>query len=103
MKQTIDRKTYDTDTATRLAEWSTSLAVNDFRHHIETLYRTAKGNYFLHAVGGPMSPYAEHAGNESRSGSAIRPLTPEEALAWCEKREMQDVIDQHFADQVEEA
>lgn len=103
MKRTINRKTYDTDTATRLGAWSAGVPVSDFAHYEEALFRTAKGNHFLHGFGGPMSPYAEHFGNESRSGAAIRPLTPEEALAWCEERELQEVIEKHFSGMVEVA
>ena len=103
MKATINSKTYNTETAEELACDSWSGSSSDFQHWHETLYRTAKGAHFLQGYGGPLSKYAESFGNERSGGSAIVPMTKEEALQWCEKHACQDVIDENFADIIEEA
>lgn len=87
MRQVIDRTVYNTDTATEIAEYWNGLPSNDFGSVAETLYKTAKGNYFLYGRGGPMTEYGESCGNNSwTSGSKIIPLSRESALEWCERR-----------------
>mgnify|MGYP003656377163 CR=1 FL=1 len=103
MKKTINRKTYNTETATAIAGRSASLPRSDFGHWEATLYRTAKGAYFLHGKGGATSEYADHIGHLRRGGSDIIPKTGAEALAWCEEHECQDAIDTHFAALIEDA
>ena len=49
MKRIIEKKVYDTETATMVATTSFGQS-NDFKSFAETLYRTAKGNYFLQYV-----------------------------------------------------
>lgn len=103
MKATINRKTYDTTTADELAFASGGGHCNDFRYWDETLYRTKKGNYFLHGSGGPCSRYAESCNDGMCEGSAIVPLSEEEALNWCEEHECEDAIEEHFIHLIEEA
>jgi hypothetical protein len=104
MKATINGKTYNTETASPIASAGYPGSVTDFQNWDESLYLTAKGSYFLHGSGGPMSAYAEPVGNNGMGGgSRIIPMTKAEALAWCEQRECQDAIEQHFADMVTEA
>ena len=105
MKATINSLTYNTSTAEKLASDSGGGYCNDFHHWEETLYRTKKGNHFLHGSGGPCSRYAESCGNgNSRSGgNAIIPLTESEALMWCEEHECQAAIDAYFNHLIQEA
>ena len=104
MRTTINSLTYNTETADELASDSSAGGRNDFRHWEETLYRTQKGNHFLHGTGGPMSRYAEACGDNSYGGgSAIVPLTEAEALEWCEEHGCQSAIDDHFNHLTEEA
>lgn len=101
MKKTINKKVYDTTTATELASDSYGYA-SDFNHWVEKLYRTKRGNYFLYGRGGASSRYGRSCGNNScGGGSDIIPMTREEALDWCERHECQDAIDKHFTDLVE--
>jgi hypothetical protein len=58
---------------------------------IETLYRTAKGNYFVHGKGGINTRWAtiellegEHVGD----GEDILVVTPMVALKWLEERNL---------------
>ena len=104
MKSTIKGLVYDTDKATEVASWSNGVPYSDFHHVSETLYRTAKGAYFLHGVGGASSSYRETCGTNSWSGGArIAPMTEEEAFEWCQERHQQDAIDAHFGHMVGEA
>lgn len=87
MKKIINGKVYNTETAQEVGSWSNNLSYRDFNHCEEALYRKKTGEYFLHGVGGPRSPYAERVDNNSWSGgSAIRPLTFEEARKWAEEK-----------------
>lgn len=103
MKTTIDNKTYNTATATKVAEASNHAPANDFHAWWETLYLTQKGNWFLHGEGGPMTIYATEHHNRSTDGERIIPMSREQALAWCVEHNAQEAIDLHFADLVEEA
>ena len=84
MKQVIDGKRYDTETAERVAYDDNSLPVNDFNNWDETLYRTKNGRWFVHGRGGPLTRYAEPVGNGWTGGQEIRPLTETQARTWCE-------------------
>lgn len=103
MKQVIDGKMYNTDTAEEIGSWSNHLG-GDFRSCSETLYRTKKGNYFVHGEGGAMSKYAEQCGDGMGGGSAIIPMDKDEAFEWAQQHcgDEDDVIE-HFKDMIEEA
>lgn len=97
MKKIIDGKRYDTDTATSITfiEYGTP---GDFRHRLEELFKTKKGNFFLSYNGGALSKYATNEGpNLVRGSSGIQPLTVEEALTWCETNNIDgSIIEKHF-------
>jgi len=95
---------YDTEKATPLADDKYGLP-GDLKHWYEALYKTAKGNYFLYGEGGPMTRYGRNVGNNTTSGgSAITPLSREEAFRWCQDHGVEAVvIEREFADMVEEA
>jgi hypothetical protein len=85
MKQVIDGKTYNTETATELANsrWGNC---SDLRHWSETLYRTKNGAYFLAGGGGPMTRWSRPCEGGGRSGSTgIQVLSEQEAREWVEK------------------
>ena len=103
MRATINRKTYNTETATDIGDDSAECPTSDFRHWSETLYVTKKGAYFLHGEGGPMSKYSRTLGNESRGDDQIIPLTKEEAIEWCEQHHCQETLEGHFGDDIEDA
>lgn len=103
MKKVIEGKRYDTEKATVIAEWKNGHYGNDFRRCKETLYVTAKGNFFLHGEGGPLSKYAEPVGNCRTSGEDISPMKMEEAFRWCQEHDCIAAIELHFSDMVEEA
>lgn len=58
MKKTINKKVYNTETATEIKTKTVSY-FGDPAGYEETLYKTAKGNYFVYGVGGADSKYPE--------------------------------------------
>lgn len=84
MKQIINRRKYDTETATKLIEISEGTG---FERYKEALYKKPKsGELFFAGEGGPASKYAVSSGiNEWSGGSRIIPATYEEAREWAEK------------------
>jgi len=90
MKQIINGKTYNTETATELFNVSASgCSRSDFRWWEETLYQTAKGAYFLHGIGGAMSQYSEgFVSGERTGGKKLAALTRDEAIEWAERRQI---------------
>ncbi|MCB1819600.1 MAG: hypothetical protein KDI77_16905 [Gammaproteobacteria bacterium] len=102
MKQVIDGKLFNTETAERVAHDDNSLPVNDFNNWDETLYRTKNGRWFVHGRGGPLTRYAEAVGNGWTGGQEIRPLTETQARTWCEDHQINaDLIARYFT--IEEA
>ena len=95
---------YDTSTAEQVADWENGYQYSDFHYCCETLYRTAKGNWFLHGQGGARSEYAVRESSNTWGGSQrIIPMTAEEALSWCEDRGQVDAIEEYWPDSVEDA
>lgn len=85
MKKIINRKLYDTDTATEIGRDGNGYNASDFNCVLETLYRKRTGEYFLHGEGGARSRYASREGNMWGWGQQIIPLTYDEAQDWAEK------------------
>ena len=97
MKRIINGKIYNTETATRIGNFSSDCGPGDFRYQSTDLYRTKKGAFFIAGEGGALSRWSVSCGNGQRGGSGIEALTSEEALQWCEfSRIDADVINQHF-------
>lgn len=87
MKQVINGKLYNTETAQFLTDYYSRFAVNDFNWYREELYIKKTGEYFLYGEGNAMSPYTESCGQSSwTGGSAIIPLTEIEAKKWVERK-----------------
>ena len=94
MKQVVNGKRYDTETAVQLESWDNGASGGDLDRCEESLYRTKNGAYFLHGVGGAMSRWSrsDDGGRSSACGEGIEPLTPAEALVWLESHKL-DVPD----------
>jgi len=103
MKQIIDGKTYNTDTADCIGNYSNGLGQSDFNNIDEDLYITKKGAFFLYGDGGAMTKYSEPCGNMTREGSGIIPLSEMEALSWMENNGDIEDIEKHFSGLVKEA
>lgn len=104
-KRVIERKVYDTKTATLIHDYWNGYSNNDFKSLSEDLYRTPKGNFFILGSGGAMSKYAVDCGNGSTGGSSdnITPLTKEEAIEWLESHDGSEMIIELFPGEIEEA
>jgi hypothetical protein len=85
MKQIINRKIYDTKTATHIGGYCNNLREGDFRYIDEDLYLKKTGEFFLAGEGGAMTKYSEKVGTSYTNGYGINPLTEEEAMDWVEK------------------
>lgn len=103
MKQVINKKLYNTETAEKLHSYTFS-NTGDFHYISESLYKTKYGNYFLAGTGGAASKYGKACGNNSMSGgTAITPMTVTEAIQWLEDHDGSEVIENHFASEIQEA
>lgn len=97
MKKIIDGKLYNTDTATRLADWDNGYGGGDLDYCEETLYRTKKGAYFLYGCGGARSSYSRYYGDgNSSSGEDISVFTEEEAKEWALEHASADTYEEIF-------
>ncbi len=103
MKRIIDGKKYDTETADCIAFWSNHYFPNDFHYCEEGLYRTKKGSWFIAGEGGALSKYARPVGNGSSGGDGLEPISAAVARQWLEEKDFTDELEEHFADDLEEA
>lgn len=101
MKQIINGKKYDTETAKKVGSWSNGYSYSDFSSCTEELYRKRTGEYFLYGIGGPMSKYSQSYGNTTSGGEKIIPMTDAEARKWAEKHLDGDEYEEIF-EEVEE-
>jgi len=103
MKKIIDGVFYDTDKAEVIASASEGYE-GDFGCFSESLYRTAKGNWFLAGEGGPLSKYCAASTDGSYSGgSKIFPMSPKAAREWLEINNEVDLCLKYFSEEIEEA
>jgi hypothetical protein len=101
MKKIINHKLYNTETATEIARWDNELPANNINAIKETLFRTARGAYFLHYWGGAVTDYAESYGVTSSENSGIKALNSAEAYEWLEKRNFASEIEHCFSSDIE--
>lgn len=107
MKKVIDRKIYNTETATLVAEYWNGLSNSDFRNLSEDLYRTKNGQWFIHGSGGAMTKYSQSNGNSSWGSSDIILLSPSDAYNWLETYQgrisnFDEIISKYFTDEIME-
>ena len=87
MKKIIDGKSYDTETALKIACYYSEDSPAAPTCLQETLYRKKTGEFFLHGKGGAESKYAKlRGGKQWCGGEAIIPLPYESAQSWAEKK-----------------
>jgi hypothetical protein len=99
MRAIINGKTYNTDTAIRIAEIGSpaNISSTDFAYEETHLYRTKKGRWFVAGHGGPRSQWATYLGNSSWGGGhGIRAITETEALELAEFHHSHDDIAEYF-------
>lgn len=104
MKKVINGLRYDTDTAKVVASNDNGYYRNDFFYCEETIYKTAKGNYFLHGEGGAASPYSRICGsNSSCGGEDIILLTESEVIEYLEQWNRVDKLEEFFPSYIQDA
>ena len=104
MRKIINGKIYDTQTANIIGQYDNGYGSGDFKIISEDLYKSTKGSYFLHGRGGPLSAYATQIGNGRGYGEALVPMSKQNALDWCQDRELiNSKIEAEFVDLIEEA
>jgi hypothetical protein len=97
MIQNINEKEYNIESSEKVAEWSAADYSGSFRHEAETLYKTENGHYFIFYEGGLFSQYHQLEGLDSwYGGTHIRPVTRDEAVAWCEETGNDEAIQKYF-------
>lgn len=99
MRKIINGRKYDTDTATRIAEWENTIDVRDFSHYSETLYRKRNGEYFIFGSGNAGSRYSTRVEQNTWSGGQnIAPLSYDAAREWAETHLDADTYETEFGD-----
>lgn len=103
MKKIIDGKRYDTETATKVANWDNGCYGNDFNAVDEDLYITKNGNWFLDGSGGARSKYATCYGSSSCGGRELIPMSADEAKKWLEEHNCVNALEQYFSSDIVDA
>lgn len=85
MRQIINKRTYDTRTATKLTEVWNRLSQMDPRYEYKAIYRKKNGEYFLYGQGGAQTLFAEVYANMCGIGERIIPMSEEDAREWVEE------------------
>lgn len=91
-KRIIDGKTYNTETATRIA--AVEQPPED-QGLFDELYQTRHGAYFRY--------HGDYSATDPATGflETVEPLTPSEAQKWMELHALADLIEKHFGEQPE--
>lgn len=84
MKKIIKGRVYNTETARLVGHWNLDESVTDFSWYEEYLYCKKTGEYFLFGSGNAASKYSEYCYGGWEGGTAIIPLTFEQARDWAE-------------------
>lgn len=86
MKQIINGKKYDTNTATEVCSYDNGCSTNDFNWCHTVLYKKRTGEFFFFGEGGAMSAYARKCDmNSYCGGRKIIPTTEKDAKDFAEK------------------
>lgn len=104
MRKVVDGVLYDTEAegVEEIVSFSNNLPYSDFEHVKESLYRTAKGRFFLAGGGGPMSKYATSVPGGGTSGSKdITPMSEEDAFQWLERHQFVSELQELFPEKLE--
>lgn len=92
-ENSFDEKEYTPQDSEELARWNPAELSGGFWRETEVLYKTQKGNYFILFQGGLFS---RCHGEPGALPGGIKPVTEQEAFAWCQETGNYDVIDRHF-------
>jgi hypothetical protein len=79
LNKVINGRTYNTETSK--LQIAHNAGVGNAAY-IERLYINSRGNFFLHGLGGPMSPYRVRIAHDFVEGEKITPFTIDQAKEW---------------------
>jgi len=102
VKVSIEKKRYDTATATEIAKWYNGADYGGGHWVEETLYLSPRDAWFLHGEGGEGSLYRKLMHGGWVRGEEIRVLSPEQVIAWCEEHQKVSVLEDHFAEVIDD-
>ena len=105
IRRIIDGKRYATEKANEIGYHSENFPGN-FRFVEEGLFQTPRSKlYFLAGRGGPSTKYAESLGDGQgySGGSAIFPLSENEAFKWAQQYLDTDEVEELFGDHIQDA
>lgn len=97
MKKVFDGKIYDTDKATKKADWE-HLTPDSPYYCKDNVYVTSKNNWFLHSF-----QHSSADGTTYEVIETINPLNKEQMFEWLYNRNFADLIELYFSDMIEEA
>lgn len=100
MKNIINGKTYNSETAVQIACISNNFNTNDHNYSEETLYRTANGQFFIIGSGGPNSRFSRTFGNSRSSGELMYLRSDKEALLFLQDNNCFHEIENLFPDSI---
>ena len=86
MIRIIDGKRYNSETAEEICFAGNNLNPTDFRNLNAWLFRTEKGAWFIHGVGGASSRFSHNTGNGRCGAEDLQVVTAEDAQAFLEAR-----------------
>lgn len=98
MKQIINGKLYNTETAEKIGEFESDYPKDSFRFFSETLYQKQTGEYFLFGQGLAESKYGKKTPQGKIPWSKIKPLSQEQASTWALKNLNADQFMQNFGE-----
>lgn len=98
MKQIINGKLYNTDTAKKIGEFESDYPKDSFRFFSETLYQKQNGEYFLFGQGQAESKYGKKTPQGKISWAKIKPLSYEQSYQWALKNLSADEFMQNFGE-----
>lgn len=102
MKKIINNKLYDTATAKKLAEWDEN-GTDPLNYIAEALYRKKTGEFFVFGDGGANTKYARIGRLKGfEPGSAILPMSLEQAKEWALDRLPKSEYDDIFGDMIDD-
>lgn len=86
MKQIINGKMYNTETAEFIGGYENDYYRNDFNWCYQELYRTKKGAFFIAGEGNANTIFSRRCGDNSWcGGEGIIPISEDEAREFAEK------------------
>lgn len=102
MKKRIKKREYNTETAKRVASYTSRHGSGDFDYYYEELYRKTSGEFFLYGFGNAATRYAKPVRDGMGSGEDITPLTYDEAEEWAERHISADECNKIFGEPEED-